>query len=230
MRYRYVIFQSLTKEDFAGSFNTNIKLQQEILRTAGIFSSLHSKFSPKYRLQILQNHGNNKCLHWLDILHNGHALRRARSFYDKLIDMAWAWGWAQVWIVYKHCACTLVHSYARTLQNIKWWGWGKMLEHRCGLCTTIAPVRSYAHAHIIPPDTRSEEGATPTHRHYGPAPVLTATPGLAQISGNPAWLTQGTLPPPLPPYLTLSRHLRRSKVQNTARFGGIKTKLQGHSQ
>ena len=123
-----------------------------------------------------------------------------------------------------------VRSYARTLQNIKWWGLGKMLEHRCGLCTTIAPVRSYAHAHIIPPDTRSEEGATPTHRHYGPAPVLTATPGLAQISGDPAWLTQGTLPPPLPPYLTLSRHLRRSKVQNTARFGGIKTKLQGHSQ
>ena len=36
-----------------------IKLQQEILRTAGIFSSLHSKFSQKYSLQILQNHGNN---------------------------------------------------------------------------------------------------------------------------------------------------------------------------
>ena len=65
-----------------------------------------------------------------------------------------------------------------------------------------------------------------THRHQAPA----LTPGLAQISGDPAWLTQGTLPPPLPPYLTLSRHLRRSKVQNTARFGGIKTKLQGHSQ
>ena len=56
-----MILQSLTKEEFAGSFNTNIKLQQEILRTAGIFSSLHSKFSQKYRLQILQNHGNNKC-------------------------------------------------------------------------------------------------------------------------------------------------------------------------
>ena len=81
----------------------------------------------------------------VNILHNGHALRRARSFYDKLIDMTWAWGWAQVWIVYKHCACTLVRSYARTLQNIKWWGLGKMLEHRCGLCTTIAPVRSRAH-------------------------------------------------------------------------------------
>ena len=161
----------------------------------------------------------------VNILHNGHALRRARSFYDKLIDMAWAWGWAQVWIVYKHCACTLVRSYARTLQNIKWWGLGKMLEHRCGLCTTIAPVRSYAHAHIIPPDTRSEEGATPTHRHYGPAPVLTATPGLAQISGDPAWLTQGTLPPPPPPYLTLPRHWRQSSVQNTAGFFGIKTKL-----
>ena len=67
-------------------------------------------------------------------------------------------------------------------------------------------------------------GPGPPH----PAPAL--TPGLAQISGDPAWLTQGTLPPPPPPYLTLSRHLRRSKVQNTARFGGIKTKLQGHSQ
>ena len=166
----------------------------------------------------------------INTLHNGHALRRARSFYDKLIDMAWAWGWAQVWIVYKHCACTLVRSYARTLQNIKWWGWGKMLEHRCGLCTTIAPVRSYAHAHIIPPDTRSEEGETLkhngadlTHRHQASAPAF--TPGLAQISGDLAWLTQNTLAPPMPHYLTLPRHWRQSSVQNTAGFFGIKTKL-----
>ena len=67
-------------------------------------------------------------------------------------------------------------------------------------------------------------GPGPPH----PAPAL--TPGLAQISGDPAWLTQGTLPPPPPPYLTLSRHWRHSTVQNTARFFGIKTKLQGHSQ
>ena len=67
-------------------------------------------------------------------------------------------------------------------------------------------------------------GPGPPH----PAPAL--TPGLAQISGDPAWLTQGTLPPPPPPYLTLSRHWRQSTVQNTAQFFGIKTKLQGHSQ
>ena len=67
-------------------------------------------------------------------------------------------------------------------------------------------------------------GPGPLH----PAPAL--TPGLAQISGDPAWLTQGTLPPPPPPYLTLSRHWRQSTVQNTAQFFGIKTKLQGHSQ
>ena len=61
-----------------------------------------------------------------------------------------------------------------------------MLEHRCELCTTIAPVRSYAHAHIIPPDTRSEEGATLkhdgadlTHRHQAPA--------LSPGSGSHPW-------------------------------------------
>ena len=52
------------------------------------------------------------------------------------------------------------------------------------------------------------------------APAL--APGLAQISGDPAWLTEGTLPPP---YLTLSRHWHHSIVQNTARFFGTKIKL-----
>ena len=71
-----------------------------------------------------------------------------------------------------------------------------MLEHRRGLCTTIAPVRMYTHAHIIPPDTRSEEGATLrhdgadlTHRHQAPALPLSApalAPGRTQISGDPA--------------------------------------------
>ena len=40
-------------------------------------------------------------------------------------------------------------------------------------------------------------GPGPPH----PAPAL--TPSLAQISGDPAWLTQGTLPPPPPPYTLL---------------------------
>ena len=130
-------------------------------------------------------------------------------------------------------------------QNIKWWGLEKKLDHRRDFCRTLAPL--LPHAHIIPLDTRHlrlqirgggnieawwswswHDPLPPGPRPLHPAPAL--TPCLAQISGDPAWLTQGTLPPPPPSYLTLSRHLRRSKVQNTARFGGIKTKLQGHSQ
>ena len=100
---------------------------------------------------------------------------------------------------------------------------------------TLAPL--LPHAHIIPPDTRHlrlqirRGGKTeawwswswrdpPPPGSGPPLPALALAPGLAQISGDPAWLTQGTLPPPLPLYLTLPRHWHQSSVQI---FGSVRS-------
>ena len=84
---------------------------------------------------------------------------------------------------------------------------GKLLDHGRDFCRSLAPLLPYAH--IIPPVTRhlrlQIRGGANTEawslRPPNPAPAL--TPGLAQISGDPAWLTQNTLAPPQPPNIIL---------------------------
>ena len=134
----------------------------------------------------------------LNTLHNGHALRRARSFYDKLIDMAWAWGWAQVWIVYKHCACTLVRSYTPKYQVMRVgknaWAQVWIVYNHCA-CTLVRSRAHHSTRHQIrgggnthPPPLWPGPGS---HRHPWPGSDLWR-PGVTDTGHSPS--SPATLP------------------------------------
>ena len=56
----------------------------------------------------------------VDTIHFGHVHAPLRAFFDNLIDMAWAWGWAQAWIVYIYCTFTPLRAPPKISSDEGW--------------------------------------------------------------------------------------------------------------